>query len=253
MRSSSASASQNAAALTGAGFTQAADLAAMESSFRAHLAFQHTTTQIDVNACPAVQGGDSSRSPQQLMNYAVSIGLVHVQFANASLTSNGNTPLYALMQSYGPKGSNQASITFQTMPTVPSAKQVIARALTYGATSVELPRNPGSASSLKPLELALDAGGLPAGGSTGSQGVNPHPVGVTGASATHSSAAHTAPARAKTRAKIARLASAAAAALLSAATAIAKAKPASASTRAMDTPAVPAAGLTYASTAVGVC
>ena len=89
------------------------------------------------------------------MNYALSIGLVHVQFANASLTTSGNSPLYALMQSYGPKGSNQASITFQTMPTVPSPTQVIDRAVTFGATSIELPANPGTAATLAPLERAL--------------------------------------------------------------------------------------------------
>jgi hypothetical protein len=53
---------QNAAALTAAGFTQAADLAAMESSFRAHLAFQHTTTQIDVNAYQQLTGGRTPAS-----------------------------------------------------------------------------------------------------------------------------------------------------------------------------------------------
>ena len=98
---------------------------------------------------------ETSTITQQLMNYALSIGLAHVQFANASLTTAGNTPLYALMQSYGPKGSNQATVTFQTMPSIPSLTQVIDRALTYGATSIELPSNPGSASTLAPLEKAL--------------------------------------------------------------------------------------------------
>ena len=48
---------QNAAALTAAGFTQAADIAAMESSFKAYLPFQHTTTQIDVNTYQQLTGG----------------------------------------------------------------------------------------------------------------------------------------------------------------------------------------------------
>ena len=118
----------------------------------------YTTTQIDVNGYQELTGGNSLPVTQELMTYALSIGLAHVQFANASLTSAGNTPLYALMQSYGPKGSNQASVTFQTMPTVPSVTQVITRAVTYGATSIELPSNPGSATTLAPLEKALDAG-----------------------------------------------------------------------------------------------
>jgi hypothetical protein len=239
--------SQNAAALTAAGYTQAADIAAMESSFRAHVAFQHTTTQIDVNGYQQLAGGGSLTITQQLMTYALSIGLAHVQFANASLTIAGNTPLYALMQSYGPKGSNQASVTFQTMPTIPSVTQVIDRALAYGATSVELPSNPGSASTLAPLEKALDAG-MVRGSSVGLQGVNtqpsasPAPTGATGPG--HASHKTTHPAAPK-------MASAAANALLIAAAELATGAPASASTRGMDTPAAPIAAVNYAGT--GVC
>jgi hypothetical protein len=231
---------QNAAALTAAGYTQAADIAAMESSFRAHLAFQHTTTQIDVNGYQELTGGGSLTITQQLMNYALSIGLVHTQFANASLTTTGNTPLYALMQSYGPKGSNQAGITFQTMPTIPNVTQVIDRAVAFGATSIELPSSPGSALTLGPLEKALDAGapgglqGVNTGHKHSSTGVQQHRV-AKGRRAT-------APA----------LAAAGARALLSAATLLEKATPASASTGSMDAPAVPAVALS--STAdVGVC
>jgi hypothetical protein len=241
-------ASQNAAALTAAGYTQAADIAAMESSFRAHVAFQHTTTQIDVNGYQQLTGGGSLTITQQLMTYALSIGLAHVQFANASLTSAGNTPLYALMQSYGPKGSNQASITFQTMPTIPSVTQVINRALTYGATSIELPSNPGSASTLSPLEKALDAGML-RGTSVGLQGVNTQP-GVSTAPAGATGPGH-ASHKTTTHPTVPKLASAAANALLLAAAELATGAPASASTRGMDTPAAPITAVNYAGG--GVC
>jgi hypothetical protein len=244
---------QNAAALTAAGYTETADIAAMESSFRAHLAFQHTTTQIDVNGYQELSGGNSLPVTQELMNYALSIGLAHVQFANASLTSAGNTPLYALMQSYGPKGSNQASVTFQTMPTVPSVTQVITRAVTYGATSIELPSNPGSASTLAPLEKALDAG-------LGHGGGPPPPVIIEGV---NPSSGHSGPVvvgtnghtshKATTRPAAAKLASAAASALLLAATELAEQRTASASTRGMDTPAAPAPVVSYADTGAGVC
>ena len=242
---------QNAAALTAAGNTQAADIAAMEASFRAHLAFQHTTTQIDVNGYQELDGGNSLAITQQLMTYALSIGLAHVQFANASLTTAGNTPLYALMQSYGPKGSKQASVTFQTMPTVPSVTQVVNRAVTYGATSIELPSNPGTASTLAPLEKALDAGMGHGGTPIVIQGVNPTPgqsaaptmTGVNGR-APHVTKSHTAAAK---------LASAAAIAVLFAATELARQKPASASTRGMDTPAAPASLVNYSVTGAGVC
>jgi hypothetical protein len=239
---------QNAAALTAAGYTQAADIAAMESSFRAHLAFQHTTTQIDVNDYQELTGGGSLAVTQQLMNYALGIGLVHVQFANASLTTTGNTSLYALMQSYGPKGSNQAGITFQTMPTVPNVTQVIDRALTFGATSIELPSDPGTALMLGPLERALDAGAP-----VGLQGVNP---GSTGSSSKPSSASPPTGGRhAVTKARRATalaLAAAGARALLSAATSLERARPASASTRSMDAPAAIAAAFNE-TTNVGVC
>jgi hypothetical protein len=247
-------ASQNAAALTAAGFTQAADIAAMEASFRAHLAFQYTTTQIDVNGYQQLNGGNSLTVTQQMMNYALSIGLAHVQFANASLTSSGNTPLYALMQSYGPKGSNQATITFQTMPTVPSVTQVIERALTYGATSIELPSNPGSATTLAPLEQALDAGIVTAP-SIVSPGMNSGPSpssapsGPTGVRQPGSVTRHKA-----TRVLAgARLGSAAAHALVVAVSNLVKSTPASASTRRVDTPAAPVAVLDYAGAGTGVC
>jgi hypothetical protein len=235
--------SQNAAALTRAGYTQTADIAAMESSFRAHVAFQHTTTQIDVNAYQQLKGGASLTITQQLMTYALSIGLVHVQFANASLTSAGNTPLYVLMQSYGPKGSNQASITFQTMPKIPSVSQVINRALTYGATSIELPSNPGSASALAPLEKALDAG-LGRRSNVGLQGVNTQP------SASSAPVGATGPRRMTTPGPTA-LASASAKALVLAAAELASGATASVSTRGMNTLAGPITAVNYAG--AGVC
>jgi len=146
---------QNAAALTAAGFTQAADIAALESSFRAYLAFKHTTTQIDLNAYQQVNGGGSLTVTQQLMEYALGLGLAHVQFANASLNMSGNDALYALMQQYGPRGDGAATITFQTLPEVGDVTAVLARALSFGATSVELPTNPGTAASLAPFDGAL--------------------------------------------------------------------------------------------------
>ncbi len=241
---------QNAAALTAAGYTQAADVAAMEASFSAHLAFRFTTTQIDVNGYQELSGGNSLTITQQLMNYALSIGLAHVQFANASLTSAGNTPLYALMQSYGPKGSNQATITFQTMPTVPSVTQVIDRALTYGATSIELPSNPGSASMLAPLEKALDAG-MAKGSSIVSPGMisGPSPASApSGARHPGSASRHKA-----TRGPAGKLGSAAAHALVLAVADLVKGQPASASTRRVDTPAAPIAVVNYAGAGTGVC
>jgi hypothetical protein len=208
---------QNSSALTAAGFTQAADIAAIESSFQAHTAFQHTTTQIDVNSYQQLHGGGSIAITQQLMNYALSIGLVHVQFANASLSTSGNTSLYALMQTYGPMGSHQASLTFQSMPTVSSVTKMITRALGFGASSLELPQNAGSVAALGPLGIALELLGgaapttltahgvtaLPAGSSTSAA------AGVTGSVAARNSTKSTAAAR---------LASAAAKALAFAAT-----------------------------------
>ena len=127
----------------------------MESSFRAHLAFKHAVTQIDVNAYEQLTGGNSLTVTQQLMDYALTLKLPAVQFANASLTDTGNGSLYTLMTQYGPKGSNKAAITFQTMPTVGNIVTVLDRAISFGATSVEIPSNPGSASVLAPLDQAL--------------------------------------------------------------------------------------------------
>jgi hypothetical protein len=147
--------SENAAALEAAGLTQALDLAAMESSFRAHRAFKHAVTQIDVNAYEQLSGGNSLTITNQMMTYALGLGLPKVQFANASLSDTGNDSLYALMKQYGPKGSQTAAITFQTMPTVGDITTVIDRAISFGATSVEIPSNPGSASVLAPLDQSL--------------------------------------------------------------------------------------------------
>jgi hypothetical protein len=237
---------QNAANLTAAGFTQAADIAAMESSFQANLAFTHTTTQIDVNAYQQLSGGGSLAITQQLMTYALSIGLVHVQFANASLNTTGNTPLYALMQSYGPLGSNQASITFQSMPNVSSPSAVINRAVSYGATSIELPANPGTASVLLPFERALEGG---AGSTTvGLSGVNSQPPALTTSSGPSGAPNHSS----KGSANVVKIASAAASALSFAANALSTGKPASASTKA-DAPAVPFEPDSYRTSVPGVC
>jgi hypothetical protein len=146
---------QNAAALEAAGFTQALDVAAMESSFRAHLAFKHAVTQIDVNAYEEMSGATSLTVTQELMDYVLGLGLPAVQFANASLTDTGNDSLYTLMKGYGPNGSRKAAITFQTMPTVASMVTVLDRAISFGATSVEVPTNPGTASVLAPLDKEL--------------------------------------------------------------------------------------------------
>jgi hypothetical protein len=209
--------SQNTAALAAAGFTQAADIAAIESSFRAYLPFQHTTTQIDVNAYQQLSGGGSITVTQQLMNYALSIGLAHVQFANASLSTGGNTGLYALMQAYGPKGSHQASLTFQSMPRVSSVTAVITRALGYGASSLELPQNAGSVAALGPLGIALELLGGAAPSTLTPNGVTALPA----SSSTSAAAGVTGSAAARTSTKsttAARLASAAAKALAFAAT-----------------------------------
>ncbi len=129
---------QNAKALQAAGFTQTADLNAMRAMLRAHSVFRHTLTMLDVNAYQQLSGGGSLTITKQMMDYALTV--VHgVEFTNASLTDSGNGTLYSLMQSYGPRGAGLAAISFQTMPTVGSISTVLGRAVSYGATSVELP------------------------------------------------------------------------------------------------------------------
>src|SRR5207248_1155998 len=92
---------------------------------------------------------------QQLMDYAAS-NLRGVEFTNASLSDSGNSSLYNLMQSYGPKGRGVAAISFQTMPTVANIGNVLSRAVSYGATSVELPSGV-TVSQVAPYDLQLKA------------------------------------------------------------------------------------------------
>lgn len=128
---------QNAAALAAAGLTPSLDVAAIKAMLNAHRVFTHTLTMLDVNAYQTSAGGNLAIT-KQVMDYAVAV-LHGVEFTNASLATSGNGTLYSLMAGYGPRGTGRAAISFQTMPTVSSVITVLARAVSYGASSVELP------------------------------------------------------------------------------------------------------------------
>ena len=51
-----------------------------------------------------------------------------------------NAAIFSLMQTYGAKGNLTASITFQTYPTLSSVSATLARAVGYGACSLEMPQ-----------------------------------------------------------------------------------------------------------------
>jgi hypothetical protein len=160
---------------------------------------------------------------------------------------SGNGPLFTLMQGYGPMGSGQASLTFQSMPNVSSVTQVLQRALSYGASSLELPANPGSAASLAPFETALDSVGA---GSISTPAFHPAPspsARPTSAGIASTALRHGSPASVK------RLASAAASALSFAAAALSKGKPAAVSTKAVVSAAGAVSAMSYTASTQGVC
>lgn len=131
----------NAAAYAAAGYTEALDIAAMKSEIDDGRAF-NAVTQVDVADYQTPSSGQDINVSKEIMDYAVAT-LPHVQFANASITQSPgqNAAIFSLMQTYGPRGSKAASITFQTYPTLSSVTQTLARAVSYGACSVEMPQN----------------------------------------------------------------------------------------------------------------
>jgi hypothetical protein len=131
----------NAAAYSAAGYTEALDIAAMKAEINDGKAFS-AVTQVDVADYQTPSNGQDISVSQEIMNYAVAT-LPHVQFANASITQSPgqNAAIFSLMQTYGPHGSKTASITFQTFPTLSSVTETLARAVSYGACSVEMPQS----------------------------------------------------------------------------------------------------------------
>lgn len=154
----------NSVQLLGAGLTSLKDFNTMTQVLSIHgNAFQNTITMADVNPYQNLIG-ESPAPPaslkglaftQGIMDYAIT-NLNGVSFTNASFDSSttGNGPLYTVMKNYGPKGTgdpvrnNTAAISFQTYPNPgpPGSGQqygdlptLLARAVTYGATSVEIP------------------------------------------------------------------------------------------------------------------
>lgn len=131
----------NAAAYARAGYTEALDIAAMKAEINDGNAF-NATTQVDVADYQTPSNGHDISVSKEIMDYAVAT-LPHVQFANASITQNPgqNAAIFSLMQTYGAKGNLTASITFQTYPTLSSVSATLARAVAYGACSVEMPHS----------------------------------------------------------------------------------------------------------------
>ena len=131
----------NAAAYAAAGYTEALDIAAMKAEINDGKAF-NAVTQVDVADYQTPSNGQDISVSQEIMDYAVAT-LPHVQFANASITQSPgqNAAIFSLMQTYGPRGAKTASITFQTFPTLSSVTETLARAVSYGACSVEMPQS----------------------------------------------------------------------------------------------------------------
>jgi uncharacterized protein (DUF697 family) len=131
----------NAAAYANAGYTEALDIVAMKAEVNDGKAF-NAVTQIDVADYQTPSNGQDISVSKEIMDYAVAT-LPHVQFANASITQSPgqNAAIFSLMQTYGAKGNMSASITFQTYPTLSSVSDTLARAVGYGACSVEMPQS----------------------------------------------------------------------------------------------------------------
>jgi hypothetical protein len=131
----------NAAAYSSAGYTEALDIAAMKAEINDGKAF-YAVTQVDVADYQTPSNGQDITVSQEIMDYAVAT-LPHVQFANASITQSPgqNAAIFSLMQTYGARGDKAASITFQTFPVLSSVTATLARAVSYGACSVEMPQS----------------------------------------------------------------------------------------------------------------
>lgn len=132
-------AGHNAAAYAAAGYSEALDIAAMKAEVNDGRAF-HAVTQVDVADYQTPSRGQDISISKLIMDYAVAT-LPHVQFANASITQSPgqNAAIFSLMQTYGARGAKTASITFQTYPVLTSVTATLARAVAYGACSVEMP------------------------------------------------------------------------------------------------------------------
>lgn len=150
-------ASGNAAAYANAGYTEALDIAAMKAEVNDGKAF-NAVTQVDVADYQTPSHGQDISVSKEIMDYAVAT-LPHVQFANASITQNPgqNAAIFALMQTYGAKGNMSASITFQTYPTLSSVPATLARAVGYGACSVEMPQSGVTPSMASAFDAQLRA------------------------------------------------------------------------------------------------
>jgi hypothetical protein len=131
----------NASAYAAAGYTEAADIAAMKAEINDGRAF-NAVTQVDVADYQTPSNGQDINVSKEIMDYAVAT-LPHVQFANASITQtpSQNAAIFSLMQTYGARGAMTATITFQTYPTLSSVTATLARAVAYGACSVEMPQS----------------------------------------------------------------------------------------------------------------
>ena len=161
----------NAAAYSAAGYTEALDIAAMKAEINDGKAFK-AVTQIDVADYQTPSNGQDITVSQEIMDYAVAT-LPHVQFANASITQSPgqNAAIFSLMQTYGARGAKTASITFQTFPTLSSVTETLARAVAYGACSVEMPQSGVTPSSRRPMTCSC----VPTASTKGSRSRPPRP------------------------------------------------------------------------------
>jgi hypothetical protein len=176
----------NSAVLLGAGLTSQIDYTSMTSALAIHgAAFLNTLTMADVNQYQNLVG-ESPAPPanrkgmafaQGIMDY-MNTNLAGWSITNASFdSSSGNSPLYTIMANYGPKGTgdptrnNNAAISFQTYPNSGTAGAnqqygslpgLLARAVTYGASSIEIPGSTQLPSGFtqgtyQPLDAAIEA------------------------------------------------------------------------------------------------
>jgi hypothetical protein len=153
----------NSAAYTAAGYTETQDIAAMKAEINDAKAFT-AVTQIDVDDYQTPTNGQDLSISKEIMDYAIA-HLARVQFANASITQSPtqNAAIFTLMKSYGPLGSNTASITFQTYPVLGSVSGTLNRALSFGACSVELPIGLDNPTVVGPFDTLFRANCLKGG------------------------------------------------------------------------------------------
>jgi hypothetical protein len=147
----------NQAAYANAGYTEAGDIAAMKAEIDDSAAFR-AVTQVDVADYQTPSNGQDISVSQEIMDYAVAT-LPHVQFANASITQDPsqNAAIFDLMKTYGPYGNNSATLTFQTYPTLSNIPATLARVVSYGACSVELPPGTLNPAVVGPFDAQLRA------------------------------------------------------------------------------------------------